>query len=186
VRLVDFIAAFVDPADVPSIEPVWRQMEARRKGARAVPWTQAVLRALELDDYLALPEHKDGWIASRLAIPVEEERTCIEFLELTGQIAWADTHFEPHSLAVDTRSNPDIGRHLKAHWTSVGRERIQAGARGQFSYNVFTVSRQDFERIREAHLDYFHALRAIVAESSPGEYVAVANVQLFALDDHEL
>jgi hypothetical protein len=49
---------------------------------------------------------------------------------------------------------------------------------------VFTVSRADFERIRQAHLDYFRLLRSIVSESTPEEVVAVANVQLFALDDH--
>jgi hypothetical protein len=58
---------------------------------------------------------------------------------------------------------------------------VTAAAEGQYSYNVFTVSEVDFERIREAHLAYFHALRAIVAESEPAEVVAVANVQLFPL-----
>ena len=36
--------------------------------------------------------------------------------------------------------------------------------------------------IRELHLAYYRSLRAIVAESEPAEVVAVANVQLFALD----
>jgi hypothetical protein len=64
----------------------------------------------------------------------------------------------------------------------VAADRVAQGDRGQFSYNVFSVSRADFERIRELHLAYFHALRAIVAESEPAERVVVANVQLFALD----
>ena len=71
---------------------------------------------------------------------------------------------------------------MKAHWTRVAADRVEAEAPGQFSYNVFTVSEADFEKIRELHLSYFHALRAIVAASEPGERVAVANVQLFALD----
>ncbi len=64
----------------------------------------------------------------------------------------------------------------------MARDRVLQGARGQFSYNVFTVSAVDLERIRELHLRYFHELRAIVADSTPDEHVAVANVQLFALD----
>jgi transcriptional regulator with XRE-family HTH domain len=182
VRMVDLLAALVDPAAMPSVAEFWVRLEARRKGAAEFPWTQAVVRALELDAYRALPEHAPGWIAARLGMPREEEDRCIEFLCDTGQVTRVGTHFQVEALAVDTRRHPDIGRRLKAHWTRVAADRVEAEAPGQFSYNVFTVSEADFEKIRELHLSYFHALRAIVAASEPGERVAVANVQLFALD----
>ena len=181
-RLGDFIEAFVDPAKLPSISRVWKRLEARRRGAFEVPWTQAVLRTFELDDYRALPAHEPGWIGRRLGISPDEEARCISFLQDTGQIVWEGTHFRHEALAVDTRRYPEVGRRLKAHWTQVAANRIERGSPGQFSYNVFVVSRADFERIREAHLDYFKTIRAIVGESSPQEVVAVANVQLFALD----
>ncbi len=141
-----------------------------------------MLRALELADYLALPAHEPGWIARRLGIAVEEEARCLELLRESGQATWGGTHFHPGIRALDTRLAPEIRRQLKAHWSRVAAERIARGDPGQFSYNVFTVSRADFERVRQAHLDYFHALRAIVSASSPDEVVAVANVQLFALE----
>ena len=56
-------------------------------------------------------------------------------------------------------------------------------ASSRISYNVFVVSREDLARIRKLHLDYFHALRQIVANGKAADFVAVANVQLFALDD---
>jgi len=182
-RVVDLLAAFVDPRSLPSIAATWDRLEARRRGAHELPWTQAMLRALELREYRALPAHRPGWIASRIGISADEEARCLAFLKDTGQITWEGDHYRPQSLAVDTRRHPEAGRHLKAHWTRVGEDRIRAGAPGQFSYNVFTVSREDFERIRALHLEYYYAVRAIVAESEPGECVAVANVQLFALDD---
>lgn len=181
VRLVDLLAAFLDPRLLPSIAPLWERIEARRRGAAELPWTQAIVRVLELDAYRALPAHEPGWVAQRLGIEEAEEARCLAFLRDTGQVSWTGTHYHPDLQAVDTRRHPEIGRKLKAHWTRVGAERIEAGAPGQFSYNVFTVSAADFERIREAHLQYFHALRSIVAASSPNEVVAVANVQLFAL-----
>ena len=116
-------------------------------------------------------------------ITPEEEERCLGFLLETGQVTRALDRYVVEALAVDTRRHPEIGRRLKAHWTRVAAERIEQDAPGQFSYNVFTVSQADFERIRELHLAYFHALRAIVAESQPGERVAVANVQLFTLDE---
>jgi transcriptional regulator with XRE-family HTH domain len=184
-RVVDLVAVLVEPAALPSIAGEWRAIEARRRGAHAVPWAQAVLRGLELDAYRALPAHVPGWLAGRLGIPTDEEERCLAFLAATGQIRLADRWELAHARAIDTRAYPEVGRALKAHWTDVGGERIRAGAAGQYSYLVFTASAADLERIRELHLRYFHELRAIVAESEPGERVAVANVQLFALDTVE-
>jgi transcriptional regulator with XRE-family HTH domain len=180
-RAVDLVAAFVDPMKLPSIAGVWERLEARRQGAGRFPWTQAVLRALELDAYLALPAHVPGWISQNLGISREEEDRCIEFLVQTGQVVEDGPCLRGDVMAVDTRRSPEVGRRLKSHWAREAARRVEEGHPGQFSYNVFTVSAADFDRIREAHLAYFHALRAIVASSEPGEVVAVANVQLFAL-----
>lgn len=182
VRSVDFVAALVDPRDLPSLAVLWARLEARRRGAGEMPWTQAVLRALELAEYRQLKMHVDGWVAARLGIPITEEERCLRFLADTDQITWSQERWHVQALAVDTRRAPEIGQRLKAHWSRVAADRIERGSPGQFSYNVFCVSEADFERIRLLHLDYFHALRQIVAESQPGEQVAVANVQLFALE----
>lgn len=182
VRLVDFVAALVEPTSLPTVAPLWHRLEARRHGAARHPWSQAVLRVLELRDYRALPAHDDGWIAARLGLPTEEVVASMDVLRATGGVRKSGAHFRPEGLAVDTRRHPEVGRKLKVHWSTVAAERIAAEADGQFSYNVFTVSRADFERIRELHLAYFHALRQIVAGSNGDEVVAVANVQLFPLD----
>jgi transcriptional regulator with XRE-family HTH domain len=182
VRLVDFVTAFVPAERVPTLLPLWQRQEARRRGAFEAPWTQAVLRAFELGAYLALPAHQPGWVAARLGIPREVEDACLAYLEASGQVRWTGTHYAQESLVVDTRGHPEIGRALKVHWSAVAQERIKTGAPGQFSYNVFVVSQENFERIREMHLAYFHALRSLVAEPQPAECVAVANVQLLALD----
>lgn len=181
-RLVDLVTCLVPPASMPSVKVLWERLESRRRGAFELPWTQAVLRVLELEAYLATPEHDDGWVAERLGIAVDEALRCRVFLEDTGQAVRVGRHLRHEPMAVDTRRAPEVGRHLKAHWTHVGEERIRAGAEGQFSYNVFTVSEADLERIRKLHLAYFQALRGIVAESRSSERVVVANVQLFPLD----
>ena len=184
-RTVDLLSSIVDPDQMPTIAPIWARLEARRQGANKLPWTQAVLRALELSDYWTLPAHEPGWIARRLYISEEEEARCLRFLQDTGQITWDRTHYRLERLPVDTRRTPAINRRLKAHWSRIGAARAEEGLPGQFSYNVFNVSRDDFERIRGAHLKYFRAVRAIIAESSPEEVVAVVNVQLFPLEAPE-
>jgi len=181
-RVVDFVGAFVDPAELPEVAELWRRLEARRTGAALHPWTQAVLRVLELDEYLALSAHDDAFVARRIGVDEEEVRRCVGFLVDTGQIHLVKGRYEAMHMAVDTRAQPWVGRSLKAHWSTVAAQRVQAASDGQFSYNVFAVSKEDFERIRKLHLDYFRALRAIVGDCESTDMVAVANVQLFPLD----
>jgi transcriptional regulator with XRE-family HTH domain len=185
-RLLDLIATFVAPTSLPSAAGVWAEMEARRRGAGEFPWTQAILRAIELDAYRALVCHEPGWIANRLGLEIEEEERCLRFLLDHGLVRSEDGVLRVVPTTVDTRALPEVGRRIKAHWSTVAAAAAGEGLPGQFSYNVFTVSEADFERIREAHLAYFRQLRSIVANSTPengqpAEVVAVANVQLFPL-----
>lgn len=180
-RLVDFVACLVDPEAVPEIREAWARLQLRREGARRFPWSQALTRALELDRYRAAPVHDDALVASLVGLDEAHAGECLRFMAETGQIRWSGTHWEPGATMVDTRGSSEVGRDLKAHWTRVAAERLASEGTGQFSYNVFAVSRKDLERIRELHLAYYRSLRAIVAESEPAEVVAVANVQLFSL-----
>ena len=182
-RALDLCASLVDPALLPSARRPWARLEAQRKLADAQPYTQAVSRALEIADYQSLPAHVDGWIAARLRIDPAVERACLTALEAAGQIAWDGVRWHPSDVgAVDTRRDPEVGKRLKTWWAKVGLDRMGTDPDGLWSYNVFAVSEADLVKIRELHLAYFRALRAIVAESSPTERVVVANVQLFALD----
>jgi hypothetical protein len=184
-RLLDFLAALVDPTKLPSVAPAWSQLQRARRAAYEMPWSHAVLRVLELEQYRALPAHRAGWIGSRLGLSLEEEERCLEMLERTGQIERVGTRYVvAQVLTVDTRQNRAAGRKLKAWWSRVALERIERGeeAEGLFSYNLFSVSEADYQRLRELHLAYFRQLRSIVARSQPAERVVLANVQLFGLD----
>jgi transcriptional regulator with XRE-family HTH domain len=183
-RLLDFVALFVDPALLPAAAPGWRLLQVHRKAAYDMPWIPAVLRALELGEYGRLRAHKPGWIAARIGISREEEARCLEVLAQSGQIReHAGRWVIGESLAVDTRQDAAAERLLKAHWAKVGLERLSAAAPGLFSFNVFTVSAGDLEKLRELHRSYFRTMRSIIAASEPADRVVVANVQLFALDD---
>ena len=184
-RLVDLVACFVDPERIPDLADAWRLLVARRRGAAEFPWTQALLRALELEPYRQSERHERGWVSARLGVPIAIEDDGLRFLLDTGQITFDGTHYRPGARTVDTALTPDVGRKLKIHWTEVAADRLREGAPGQFSYNVFAVSSADLERIRELHLAYFRQLRAVVAESKPADVVAVVNVQLFALTDSD-
>ncbi len=181
-RLLDFLAGLVPLDRVPVAKARWQALLAARTTAYDLPWSHAVLRAMELDSYARLERHEPGWFCRQLGITRAMEAECLELLARTGQIHSVDGKWQlANVLAVDTRENPKAARRLKSFWLGVAEERLGAGVDGVFSYNLFGVSRKDLERLKELQRAYFRELRRIVAESQPVETVAIVNTQLLSL-----
>jgi hypothetical protein len=181
-RLLDFVALLVNPERIPCLAERWSGLQLARRAAYERPWSHAILRALELEQYRALPKHPEGWLARTLGLPLEEELECLRLLERTGQIELDSGKWRARQVrTIDTRKDPEAARQLKAWWAKVGSDRFKANAEGVFSYNLFGVSQADYQRIEALQRAYFRELRTIVAESQPVETVAVVNLQLFSL-----
>jgi transcriptional regulator with XRE-family HTH domain len=185
-RLLDFVAAFADPRTLPSLREAHADLERQRHLAYELPWAHAVLRLLELHAYAELPEHVPGFIAARVGITLELEVECLTALARAGQIYKRRGKWRVRRvLTVDTREDPEANLRLKRHWSEVALGRIggDALAAGSlFSYNLFAISDEGLVAIREAHLQYFERLRAIVSECRRPTRLALANVQLLPLD----
>ncbi|MGC4069094.1 MAG: helix-turn-helix transcriptional regulator [Polyangiaceae bacterium] len=65
-RLLDFLACFVDPNELGSVKATWQVLESSRRAAYELPWSQAVLRVIELESYRTLSRHQPGFIADWL------------------------------------------------------------------------------------------------------------------------
>lgn len=185
-RLLDFLSIFVAPEKLPEARAAWEVLEAQRRVAYSLPWSHAVMRVLELSSYRKLEQHEPGFIAETLGISVEEEQRCLQALSASKLIAKRRGRWvENQVLAVDTRRNPEAGRALKAHWAEVGLARLpglEAKKNDLFSYNLFTISERDWDRLRELHIAYYQELRRIIEASEPAERVALVNLQLLRLD----
>jgi transcriptional regulator with XRE-family HTH domain len=183
-RLLDFIAAFVDPTTLPSLKTAWLDLEATRRAAHDAPWSQAVLRCLELPAYAEQSQHVPGFIAGQLGISRDEEERCLSLLLDSGQVTRADRRYAvQQALAVDLRGDPAATRKLRSFWTRVALQRLEDGSPGVYAYNVFGISNADLARLRELHASYFQQMRAIIEQSQPVERVAISCTQLLALDD---
>jgi len=183
-RLSDLVAELVDIDEVPALAAVHRERHASRTLAFEEPWTEAILRLLETRAYQQLPAHLPGWLSDRLGIDRDTEDRCVDGLAAAGVIARDDEgRWTPvGALTVDTRADPEGTLRLKHHWASLGGRRATAPREDDMvSYNVVGVSRADLERIREAHIRYFHEVRQIVAASEPVEVAALVNIQLITL-----
>jgi hypothetical protein len=182
-RALDFVAELVDPARLPSAAERWKRLEAARNAAYDHPWSHAVLRGLELEDYRKLGRHRSGWLARRLGIPLKEEQGCLELLDTAGQIRLENGLWRVNEVSVvDTRRDRERSHTLKSFWLRTAVDRYERGAEGIFSYNLMAVAEADLPRLRELHVQYFQALRALVAESVPSERVVLFSTQLFPLD----
>jgi DNA-binding phage protein len=184
-RLLEFVSLFADPSALGSTRKRYADLLAQRRLAYELPWSHAVLRALELDAYRALPRHEPGFLARCVGISREDETRCLRALAAAKQIALEHGHYKvKRVLTVDTRPNEEENRRLKLHWASVGLQRLQAGAPpgALFSYNLFPIDARGFERIRRLHLEYYERIREIVAESSAADRVVLMNMQLVPLE----
>lgn len=181
-RVIELVAVFADPSKLPAAASAWADLAALKQAAHDAPWSAAVLRVIDLREYGALAAHESGWIAERLGITPAEEAEAVELLLRTGQIEKRRGRLVAgRALAVDARRDPESTRMMRAFWTEVALARLRAGTDGIFSYNVFSVSEADYERLRELHRAYFQELRSIVARSEPSERVLLASAQLVPL-----
>jgi uncharacterized protein YndB with AHSA1/START domain len=161
---------------VPCLRAEYDQRNAARQLAHEEPWTEAILRVLETDDYRSRDVHVPGSIAQVLGMSEAIERRCLDKLEAAGVIARrGDRYQTARSLTVDTRAIPQ----LKAHWCEVARQRVGDPAPSDvFSYNVLSASRADVERIRHLLIATYREIRTIVEHTERDEAVALVNLQL--------
>jgi hypothetical protein len=138
---LDFLACFTEIEKLPCVAEEFRALRAARKTAYDVPWSHAVLRALELTDYAELGKHRPGWLAKRLGISRQEEERCVAALAKARQIQLRDgLWIVDRTQTVDTRAEPARARHLKAEWFKVTLSRLQSGMSGSFGYNLMAIS----------------------------------------------
>lgn len=183
-RVLDLLSGLVNVENLPAAGTEWRRVQALRRLAHENPLSEAVPRFLELDQYAALPRHVPGWIAGKLGVSVDDEQRTLADLTAVGAVSWDGVRYQiDRERSVDTsRSQPPAQRALRAYWTDQARKRIAESGPGGFAYLVFSTDDATLAAIEELRLRFFRELRALVAASPRTERVAVANVQLFAID----
>lgn len=178
-RVTEWIAGLVDLEDIPSLAARHRQLLASRSIGLDQPWTMAVFMLLQ-----ARPGPHDATaLATDLQVPVDTVSESLRALQDAGLIHPAGDRFTTTgTLSLDTRGCPEQRARLRAHWTNAALDRIAAPRPDDlFSYNVFAVSQDDLQRIRELQRAFYRSVRAIVAASPTTEAVALLNVQCIGL-----
>jgi transcriptional regulator with XRE-family HTH domain len=186
-RLLEFVALFADPAALEMTRDAYEISRNRQTLAYELPWSNAVLHALELSAYRRLSRHRPQVLADHLGLPLAEVEALLaqlaaaRVIEKQGEL-WREVRVS----SIETTSDFERNRALKSHWTAVASDRLsrlQPGHANLFSYNVFPISHADFQALRELHIDYYQRVRQLVARATGADHVVVMNAQLFTLDE---
>jgi hypothetical protein len=173
-RLPDLVATLTDPARLPSLRRRWQQLQLARRARYELPWSHAVLRALELQGLPGKATSQRAWIARQLGIGVEEVREALGVLEGAGLVAKTARGYRLREVTtVDTGQDPEAARALKVAWLETALQRLRTDAPGRFGYSVFAVSLADLARLHDGHLQYVRAMQEIIARSTPNECVGL-------------
>jgi transcriptional regulator with XRE-family HTH domain len=178
-RVPELVAQLVSIDAVPALRARHEAIMAAKQLAFDEPWTEAILRLLEIAEHEPGQAHAPGQLAARLGIAPEDEVRCLEALARAGVVTREGDQYRARPLSVDTGSDPEAIRRLKHHWAQVAGQRALAPrAPDWLAYNVVSCSSQDLARIRELLAVTFRELRAIVASSEPSEVAALINMHL--------
>jgi transcriptional regulator with XRE-family HTH domain len=181
-RLPDLIAALEDPGRVPSIRKRWQQLELARKAGYELPWSHAVLRALELRDMPEGVALQRSWLARQLCITEQQVSEALAVLEVTEQVKRTARGYRLRDvMAIDTGRDPERARTLRVAWLETALARLKANTPGRFGYSVFAVSRAGLQELHELHLQYVRAMQEVIARSEPSECVGLYCSQLLDL-----
>ncbi|HKO49033.1 MAG TPA: hypothetical protein VJV79_14980 [Polyangiaceae bacterium] len=127
-RLVEFIELFCDPAQLPALAGLYRDLQAQERLAYDSPSSHLVMRALELDAYKASSQHRPGFIAAATGLTLAEEERYLAALKQAGQVRRnrAGSYRVARVLTLDTRRNPQRNRALKRHFARAALDRLDA------------------------------------------------------------
>jgi hypothetical protein len=165
------------------VERYHRALAAKRVAFDA-PWSEAVVRLLEVEQYAKLKRHSISGIAESLGVDSDEIERSVTLLGQSGVVREArGRYLVSGEQSVDTQGGEVALRRLKAHWTRVALERLQARARGEdvFAYNVISVAEADLGQVGEILRSAFREIRSLVVASEPAQTVALVNLQLVRL-----
>lgn len=183
-RLVDLVAALEDPEQIPSLRARWEHQQLSRKAAYELPWSHAVLRALELSDCPREREPQELFLTRKLGIERVRVKEALDMLLATSQVKRVGSGFAPRVVeSIDVGADPERAHALRVAWTRTALERLERKKSGKFVWTVFAVSKEDLARMHALHLSYLRAMQQLFASSTRHDCVGLYCAQLLDLGD---
>jgi DNA-binding phage protein len=181
-RLPDFVHAWVGIERVPALAARYQRVQAAREAMFEQPLCLAVMCLLDTRGLDVPAAQQVPLLAKTLGRSQRVVRTCVDTL-LRGRVLGMprDRYRLTGSLSVDSSAGPERERAARAFWTNVALRHVQDPTPSDLcSYNVFSVSRADYEKLKQLQREFFRGARALIAASAPTEMAGLLLVNLAA------
>ena len=172
-RATDWVTAFVPAGKLPSVAEEHRCIQESRRIVYAEPWASAILTLLEIQGTFDNKQSSEEFIRHCLPAPdnlsdILEQLVGAGVLlrEVTGSKCIQYRILRP--VTIDLRGVR--GRKSREFWSEAASARAKApGEQDLLSYNLFSVSKNDMQKVKQLQLQFFRQLRSLVSRSSPSE-----------------
>ncbi|MDD9936201.1 MAG: DUF4423 domain-containing protein [Myxococcales bacterium] len=183
-RLPELVAGLVDIEAVGGLASAHARVVAARRAALEEPWSAAVLALVATGGYRGSRTAVANAMATTLGLEPEAVERCLALLQRAGAVSRRRGGYAAAETAVvDVRRRPGEAAALRAHWARASLARLEdARSRDLFSYNVVSVSREDYERLRALQLEHFQQVRALAAASEPSQVAGLFVTHLIQWD----
>ena len=177
-RLAELVAELVPIDRVPALSDGYRAARAAKDVAIEEPWSEAILRIIEVSGGRATQQH----IAAQLGIETATVHRILARLRAAGIVERRRGYRVVGELNVDTSARPDAERRLREHWSAVLAARAGSLREHEtFGYNVMSLSSRDLGEVREILRRAYREIRSLVAASEPRDAVAFTAMGLLEL-----
>lgn len=170
---------------VPALKPRFLRVQAARQAMLQQPLCLAVMCLLDTRALRALRRAaQEAELTRLLERPLPEMRECLRVLCAGGVIdASLDRYLPISALTVDTRPHRARSLSLQAHWSTLAaRHAERPGPNDVCSYNVFSIARKDYGKLKQLQREFYRTARSLIAASEPTELAALLLVQMVAWD----
>lgn len=181
----EFLDVLAGEGRITSIQPRVRRDRALKEALLRFPFSGAVAPALGLASYQSLEKHQPGFLARKLGISLEEEEMALQALLSMDQVEIVEGKYRLKPYRVNLVQNKQRFLEICQYWSDrAARLPKRVGGKSLFGYRVFGASEQGFAQLRQAQIDYYHALSAIIKnENGPFDHVIVVNLHTFLLEE---
>lgn len=180
--LLELVAFLVDIDQVPTAHAAYELRRERKQVYYRHPIAPAVLCALNLDEYKALPAHVDGYVAEKLRLTPAEEAEVLAALEAVGKIEMKDSRYAVTAEQLELTDSQEIRTWL-AFWldraATVMREVDNPHPLLNCGFDLYATSRATAAKVKAEYLTYFKNVRALLAsDAGPRDTISVFSTLL--------
>lgn len=161
------------------------ELEEKEKEIHFIfPWTGAFLLCLLLPSYKALKKHKEGFIAKKIGITLEQERLTLKKLLEVHAVYETQGLYKARLNTITTSGSLEGRVALRKFWTEKSLALLPSAVKKKttvWPYLVFNTDPKTYEKIQKLLVNFFAEISKLSLEGEDSEGIYIFNAQLLSV-----